>query len=122
MCIIEGEVTFLKDNDQVWKESIKNLREGMFDADHIAGSGTGPSKDGSGRSSRLGGSSAIAGYQNSIIIGTGSGKVKVISDIHTIADFLEITFSQGVKGFGLHKKDEERNSNADMGSSRLAHK
>ena len=46
--------------------------------------------------------------------------VKVISDIHSIADFLESTFSQGVHGFGLHKKDGAR-SNADLDSCRLAH-
>ena len=69
----------------------------------------------------MGGVTVIASYQNSTIIGTGSGKVKVISDVCTIADFLENTFGQGVKGFGLHKKDGERNTSANLDSCRIAH-
>ena len=122
MCVnAGGKFLFVQDDDQVWRESLDNMMKGKWNAVHIAGSGKGTSKDGSGRSSRLGGVTVIASYQNSTIIGTGSGKVKVISDVCTIADFLENTFGQGVKGFGLHKKDGERNTSANLDSCRIAH-
>ena len=120
MCVKEEKLAFLQE-DKVWEESMQNLKKGIFNAKHVARSGKGPSKDGSGRSSRLGGSTALACYQKSLLIGTTSGKVKVISDIHSIADFLESTFSQGVRGFGLHKKNGERNAGADLDSCKSAH-
>ena len=122
MCVNDGgKFLFVQDDDQVWSESLENMMKGEWNPVHIAGSGKGTSKDGSGRSSRLGGATVIASYQNSTIIGTGSGKVKVISDVGAIADFLDNTFGQGVEGFGLHKKDGERNLSANLDSCRIAH-
>jgi len=122
MCVnTGGKFRFLQDEDQVWEESLDNMMNGECNAVHIAGGGKGSSKDGSGRSSRLGGATVIASYQNSTLIGTSSGKIKVITDVATIADFLENTFDKGVKGFGLHKKDGERNAAADLDSCIGAH-
>ena len=62
---------------------------------------------------------SIASYQNFLIVGASSGKVKTISDVGSIADFLENTFDVGVKGFGLHKK-AGGGEHADLESSREA--
>ena len=62
---------------------------------------------------------SIASYQNFLTVGASSGKVKTISDVGSIADFLENTFDVGVKGFGLHKK-AGGGEHADLESSREA--
>ena len=63
--------------------------------------------DGSGLSSSFQKPSTITSYQNSLLVGTGEGKIKVLSKIESIADFFDNSFEAGVKGFGLHKKNEK---------------
>ena len=48
-------------------------------------------------------------------------KLKFISEIVSVTDFLENTFAEGVKGFGLHKKSEGRDDLADLDSCKAAH-
>ena len=106
---------------QVWCEKIENLKKGILSPKLVAGNGQRLDKDGSGRSSSFLGVSSISNYQNTIIVGTEAGKVKLISEIASVADFIENTFKVGVEGFGLQKKAGQRQSIADLDSCRVAH-
>ena len=120
MCEINDELFFIQ-NNQIGSESFENLKKGILNPNILAGSEQRLDKDGSGMSSRFVDPSSISRYQNSITIGTEEGKVKVISDVISIADFLEGTFDVGVEGFGLHKKAGMGNNNADLDSCQAAH-
>ena len=117
---VDDKIFFLQKN-QVWFENFENLKNGILSPILVAGNGQRLDKDGSGKSSSFDDVSSISNYQDTIIVGTETGKVKLISDVASIADFLEKTFNVGVEGFGLHKKAGQRNTDADLDSCGLAH-
>ena len=119
VCCISDTIVYIQDN-KVCSENLENLKNNVSVPKVLAGSGSNVDKDGSGLSSSFAGLTSIASYQNSIIVGASSGKVKTISDVGAIADFFENTFDVGVKGFGLHKKAGGRQP-ADLESSKEAH-
>ena len=120
-CIDGKELLFVQSN-KVWSESLDNLKQSIINLKCIAGSGKTVDKDGSGLSSSFALTASISKYQNSILVGSGNGKVRIISKVRAIGDFLENTFGVGVVGFGLHKKKGSCNENHDLDSCRNAHK
>ena len=111
----------LVQSNQIWSVSFDNLARGIFEPVLVAGSGRGVEKDGSGKSSSFLNPSCISNYQKSIIVGTGAGQVKIISEVLEVAEFLENTFVIGVEGFGLHKKAGKINENANLETCQVAH-
>ena len=120
ICDIDNSFFFIREN-QIQTENLENFVRGIFNPVLVAGSGAEMDKDGSGKSSSFLETLSISSYQKSIIIGTESGKVKIISDVNDIADFLSNTFDVGVEGFGLHKKAGKGNVDADLDSCQVAH-
>ena len=94
---VDDKIFFLQKN-QVWFENFENLKNGILSPILVAGNGQRLDKDGSGKSSSFDDVSSISNYQDTIIVGTETGKVKLISDVASIADFLEKTFKVGVEG------------------------
>ena len=121
ICVINSDVFFLK-RRQVCYEKLSNLVRGTFSPNVVVGNDLQLDKDGSGKSSSLLEPSSISSYQNSILIGTKSGKLKVVSKVSSIADFIENTFHVGVEGFGLHMKAEKRNESSNLETCEDAHK
>ena len=121
VCVINSDVFFLK-RRQVCYEKLSNLVRGTFSPNVVVGNDLQLDKDGSGKSSSLLEPSSISSYQNSILIGTKSGKLKVVSKVSSIADFIENTFHVGVEGFGLHMKAEKRNESSNLETCEDAHK
>ena len=84
---VDDKIFFLQKN-QVWCENFENLKIRILSPILVAGNGQRLDKDGSGKSSSFDDVSSISNYQDTIIVGTETGKVKLISDVASIADFL----------------------------------
>ena len=119
VCCISDTIVYTQDN-KVLSENLASLKQNISVPEVVAGSGQNSDKDGSGQSCSFAGLTSVTSYQNSLVVGTSLGKVKIISGFGDIADFLENTFDVGVKGFGLHKKAGGKKA-ADLESSRRAH-
>ena len=97
VCCISDTIVYTQDN-KVLSENLASLKQNISVPKVVAGCGQNSDKDGSGQSCSFAGLTSVTSYQNSLVVGTSSGKVKIISGVGDIADFLENTFDVGVKG------------------------
>ena len=107
VCIEESVIVIQE--GKIKSEKVSNIRTGIFNPNIIVESDKSFDRDGSGKSSSIYKPSCVTNYQNSVLVGSETGKIKVLSNIESIVDFFQNTFKPAVEGFGLHKKNQKVN-------------
>ena len=116
ICSVGNLVLFLH-NGSVSVDTLSTLEEGKVELGVLVGAVKSSREDGSGSTSSVKNATCLAAYQKSLLVGTKDGRVKIISQIKPIAEYYDNTFLPAVRGFGLHKKNQE-GSEASLESAR----